>query len=149
MNRVHSVLWFGLVCVAVTPGVAFAHALLLSYQIDGDELRAIVRYDRSDDHGGAVTVTLTNAVTKETVAEKPLDSDGICRFPKPPKGKYILTASDKQGHFKEVNFAVTDANETYEDKGSSNVMVIIGIAIIGTLTAGAWWWQSGKGKVQS
>ncbi len=138
--------------VALEADPARAHALRMTVARSDGTIVVAVRYDGTDQDGGAVTVTIANA-DKEVVATGTLGPDGTWTTPAPSAGAYTVVAEDDFGHRDERRIEIPEDPDAVPERWNGNgpllsrpVGIVTGIVAIAALTAAGWWLASRKNR---
>lgn len=140
-----------LLAVATT---ASAHGVGVEATLKGAVVHVEAFFD--DDTPAADSAVTVTAEGGRTVAEGKTDAKGMWSFPAPPPGTYRVALNAGDGHAAKTTLRVpppeshppAEATDTLVSDGPTREeftrfpweKVALGLAGIGGLTAGAWWW---------
>jgi hypothetical protein len=118
------------------PSAARAHKMELEVTVAGGVVRAVAGYEDGTPSEGAA-VTLASAAGA-VVASGTTDEKGVCELPRPPAGRYTVTANDHAGHKVTLTLDVpaseAEVSSSATAKRNRWLMTAAGLAAIAALT---------------
>jgi nickel transport protein len=131
--------------LAFTPLVVEAHGIGVQAKLQNGTI--IVESFFEDDTAVRDAVVMVFDSSKTRILEGRTDDRGSCRLAAPKPGRYIIQVDAGDGHLAKTSLTVPEAGESVSDGPSREtytgatrwILALVGIAIIGGLTALAMW----------
>lgn len=127
---------FAVGALGLSPGAARAHRMDVEVTVTGAVFQVVVGYeDETPSEGAAVTVATAGG---EVVGSGRTDAKGVYELPRPPAGRYTVTANDHAGHTAAVTLDVpadeAELKSVATDKRDRRLMTAAGLAVIAAFT---------------